>query len=56
MAMIVPVAPFHTIETDLTFYSQNAKDVKANSGYYILQTFFDTFTKWGYATWIKNKT
>lgn len=30
--------------------------MKANSGYYILSTYVDQFSKWSWATWIKDKT
>ncbi len=33
-------------------FSQNEADLRANSGYYILSTYTDRFTKWSYAVWL----
>jgi len=54
--MIIPKEPFHTVETDCMLFSQNEADLRANSGYYILSTYTDQFSKWSYAVWLKNQT
>ena len=51
-SFIVPKELGHTIEVDIMFFSQNSADLKANSGMYLLMTFIDTFSKWGYAEWV----
>ena len=51
-SFIVPKELGDTVEVDIMFFSQNPQDLKANSGRYLLMTFVETFSKWGFADWV----